>query len=92
MHAAEVDAVIATIEKDHGAVCASAAPPSEASRTSADPSLTLSPTLTSTSATSPACGAGTSMAALSLSSVTMGSSGLMRSPGFTCTSMIGTSL
>ena len=56
------------------------------------PSLTWSPTLTSTSPTVPADGAGTSSVALSDSSVSSGSSALTLSPGATCTSMIGTSL
>ena len=56
------------------------------------PSLTSSPTLTSTSPTVPADGAGTSNVALSDSSVSSGSSALTLSPGATCTSMIGTSL
>ena len=55
------------------------------------PSLTWSPTLTRTSATVPADGAGTSMVALSDSRVTSGSSALTRSPALTCTSMTGTS-
>ena len=54
------------------------------------PSLTSSPTLTRTSATEPATGAGTSMVALSDSRVTSGSSALTWSPALTCTSMIGT--
>ena len=56
------------------------------------PSLTRSPTLTFSSATLPLKGEGTSIEALSDSSVTSGCSGLMVSPGFTMTSMIGTSL
>ena len=55
------------------------------------PSLTVSPTLTSTSATAPAAGDGTSIVALSDSSVINGSSALTASPGLTCTSMTGTS-
>ncbi len=55
------------------------------------PSLTVSPTLTSTSATAPAAGDGTSIVALSDSSVISGSSALTASPGLTCTSMTGTS-
>src|SRR6478736_6417419 len=54
------------------------------------PSLTTSPTLTRTSATEPAAGAGMSMVALSDSRVTSGSSALTWSPALTCTSMIGT--
>src|ERR1700737_5450984 len=56
------------------------------------PSLTRSPTLTFNSATTPASGEGTSMEALSDSSVTSGCSGAMLSPGLTMISMIGTSL
>src|SRR5437773_3336712 len=56
------------------------------------PSLTLSPTLTFNSLTVPADGAGTSIVALSDSSVTSGSSGFTTSPGLTKTSMTGTSL
>src|SRR5262245_22462293 len=56
------------------------------------PSLTRSPSLTFKSATTPPSGDGTSMDALSDSSVTSGCSGLIVSPGFTMTSMIGTSL
>src|SRR5207249_5945303 len=56
------------------------------------PSLTLSPTLTLSSLTVPADGAGTSIVALSDSSVTSGSSGFTASPGLTKTSMTGTSL
>src|SRR6516225_11357149 len=56
------------------------------------PSLTRSPTLTLSSATVPASGEGTSMEALSDSSVSSGCSGAMLSPDLTMTSMIGTSL
>src|SRR5436305_12429509 len=56
------------------------------------PSLTRSPTMTFNSATTPASGEGTSMEALSDSSVTSGCSGAMLSPGLTMISMIGTSL
>src|SRR5262245_39437167 len=56
------------------------------------PSLTRSPILTATDLTVPAAGEGTSMDALSDSSVISGSSALTRSPAFTVTSMIGTSL
>src|SRR5215831_6032108 len=69
------------------------AAPSAASRTRITlPSLTLSPTLARSSFTVPALGAGTSIVALSDSSVTSGSSGLTASPALTSTSMIGTSL
>src|SRR5271167_4775315 len=56
------------------------------------PSLTLSPTLTLSSLTVPATGAGTSMVALSDSRVTSESSAFTASPGLTNTSMTGTSL
>src|ERR1035437_6069611 len=56
------------------------------------PALTLSPILTFTSLTVPAAGEGTSIDALSDSSVISGSSDLTLSPLFTVTSMIGTSL
>src|SRR5918994_6266563 len=56
------------------------------------PSETRSPTLTVTSATMPAAGEGTSIDALSDSSVISGSSALMVAPGSTWTSMISTSL
>ena len=56
------------------------------------PSATLSPTLTFISFTVPAAGAGTSIVALSDSSVTSESSAATMSPGFTNTSMTGTSL
>jgi hypothetical protein len=72
---------------------AGAAPSTPVSRVSMRlPSLTLSPTLMLMSFTVPAEGEGTSMDALSDSSVINGSSGLTRSPCFTATSMIGTSL
>src|SRR5690348_3864516 len=56
------------------------------------PSLSLSPTLARSSFTVPAAGDGTSIVALSDSSVTSGSSTLTVSPAFTNTSMTGTSL
>src|SRR5262249_31429624 len=56
------------------------------------PSLTLSPTLTLSSFTTPAEGAGTSIVALSDSSVMSGSSAFTASPGLTKISMMGTSL
>src|SRR5450755_2108365 len=56
------------------------------------PSLNRSPSLTLRSLTTPAAGEGTSMVALSDSSVTSESSGATVSPGFTSTSMTGTSL
>ena len=56
------------------------------------PSETLSPTFTFTSFTVPVIGEGTSMVALSDSSVISACSFATVSPGFTKTSMIGTSL
>ena len=56
------------------------------------PSLTLSPILTRIFSTVPPAGAGTSMVALSDSSVSSGSSALIASPSLTRISMIGTSL
>src|SRR5436190_738345 len=56
------------------------------------PSLTLSPILTRNSLITPAEGAGTSIVALSDSSVTSESSAFTLSPGLTKTSMTGTSL
>src|SRR5207244_3208378 len=70
---------------------AAAATPVDNVRISA-PSATLSPTLTFSSAIVPPTGDGTSIVALSDSSVINGSSGFTVSPLFTCTSMTGTSL
>jgi hypothetical protein len=56
------------------------------------PSLTLSPTLTEMALTTPPCGAGTSIVALSDSSEISGSSALTVSPTLTKTSITGTSL
>src|SRR3954463_8285647 len=56
------------------------------------PSLTLSPSLIRTSVIFPANGDGTSIVALSDSSVTSESSALTLSPAFTSTSMTGMSL
>src|SRR5439155_24606476 len=56
------------------------------------PSETLSPTLTFSSAIVPPTGDGTSIVALSDSSVINASSGFTVSPLFTCTSITGTSL
>ena len=53
---------------------------------------TRSPTLILNPATVPAAGDGISIVALSDSSVTSGSSGFTTSPGFTSTSITGTSL
>jgi len=68
--------------------CASAAS-SSVSRTM--PSDTLSPIFTVIARTIPAAGDGTSIVALSDSSVTSGSSGSTLSPDFTSTSITGTS-
>jgi hypothetical protein len=56
------------------------------------PSDTLSPTFTAIALTTPCAGDGMSIVALSDSTVTSGSSGLTVSPGFTSTSITGTSL
>src|SRR5439155_14877508 len=56
------------------------------------PSETLSPTLTPISFTTPASGAGTSIVALSDSSVISASSAFTVSPGLTMISITGTSL
>src|SRR2546429_8048858 len=56
------------------------------------PSETLSPTFTFSSAIVPPTGDGTSIVALSDSSVINASSGFTASPLFTCTSITGTSL
>src|SRR6516225_2680047 len=75
-----------------GARWAAAAVSSVTSVRMALPSLTRSPSLTFSSATTPASGDGTSIDALSDSSVTSGCSGAIVSPGLTMISMIGTSL
>ena len=61
------------------------------SRTMTWPSPTLSPSLTSTSLTTPAADEGTSIVALSDSSVSRASSTLTLSPGLTKISITGTS-
>src|SRR6185295_8631344 len=74
-----------------GRVSACSAPaPSNCTITA--PSLTLSPTLTTTDLTTPSRGDGTSMVALSDSSETSGASAFTESPGLTKISMTGTSL
>src|SRR2546428_96627 len=73
-------------------LAASAPAPSASSVKRTLPSLTLSPSLTLRSLTLPADGDGTSMVALSDSSVTSESSALTESPGLTSNSMTGTSL
>src|SRR5215218_3110917 len=75
--------------RDGGVVLA---PSPELSMRIGVPSLTRSPTLTSTSPTVPADGAGTSNVALSDSSVSSGSSALTLSPVATSTSTMGTSV
>ncbi|MNY02992.1 hypothetical protein D3C86_1355870 [compost metagenome] len=72
-----------------GAAAAPAAP-AASSTTISVPSATLSPTLILISLTVPACGLGTSMVALSDSSVTSASSALIVSPTFTWMSITGT--
>ena len=71
---------------------ADGAAPAPSSNTMGVPWLTLSPILTRTWPILPAKGEGTSMVALSLSSVTSGSSAFTASPGFTLISMTGTFL
>ena len=74
-----------------GAAAGCAAPSASSVRMRV-PSLTLSPTLTFSSFTTPPPGDGTSIVALSDSRVISASSGLTLSPGFTITSMMGMSL
>ena len=69
-----------------------ASAPAPLSSTIGMPSLTLSPILTRSLLDRAGGGAGTSMVALSDSSVTSGSSALTASPALTWISMIGTSL
>ena len=59
-------------------------------RPTRSPADTLEPTATFSSSTRPACGAGTSMLAFSVSSVTSPCSAATSSPGFTRMSMIST--
>ena len=61
------------------------------SRRIGEPVLTLSPSASSNSSTCPAIGAGTSMAALSLSSVIRASSFAIESPMAICNSITSTS-
>src|SRR5438105_3711000 len=74
-----------------GRASASSAP-APSNRTITAPSLTLSPTFTTTDLTTPSRGDGTSMVALSDSSATSGSSAFTLSPGLTKISITGTSL
>ena len=69
-----------------------AAAPSASSISSSEPSLTLSPSLTFSSFTTPACDDGISIDALSLSTVSSDCSALTVSPGLTSSSMTSTSL
>src|SRR5262245_26488769 len=85
-----VGAGAAGVRAEERAACA--APASVINVRITVPSLTQSPTLTFRSATFPPSGEGTSIEALSDSSVTSGCSAAMVSPGLTMTSMIGTSL
>src|SRR5205823_5078302 len=75
-----------------GAAAGAAAPPGGSSLISADPSATLSPSLTSSSFTIPACDDGISIDALSLSTVMSDCSCFTASPGLTSNSMTSTSL
>jgi len=77
-----------SIEGEGGA---SGSEPSPSMVRSRDPSETESPMFTSTFSTIPSPGAGTSIVALSLSSVTSASSALTASPGSTSTAPTGTS-
>ena len=72
-----------------GAAVRAASPAAESMRAISVPIDTLSPTFATTSATAPATGEGTSIVALSDSSVTSDCSAFTTSPGFTSTSMIG---
>jgi hypothetical protein len=74
-----------------GAVTGAAAPAASSTSTSV-PSDTLSPSLTFSSFTTPACDDGISIDALSLSTVNSDCSAFTVSPGFTRTSMTSTSL
>src|SRR5258705_65547 len=82
----------AAVSDPDGETATAAAPPSVTSVNTTAPSETLSPTLTTMSRTVPPRGAGTSIVALSDSSVTSASSGLTVSPGLTRISITGTSL
>ena len=74
------------------AACAAPPLPSSSRVRIGTPWLTRSPSCTAMAFTTPADGEGTSIDALSDSSVISGASTAMRSPGFTWISMIGTSL
>ena len=75
-----------------GAVAAGLASPAVSSVRIRVPSLTLSPSFSRTSLTTPAAGAGTSIVALSDSSEISESSAFTESPAFTKISMTGMSL
>src|SRR6185312_964208 len=68
------------------------APSSERTATTTSPALTLPPLFTATRSMMPPTVEGTSIVASSVSSVTSGDSGSIRSPGLTSTSMTATSL
>jgi hypothetical protein len=68
-----------------------AAAPSASSTTTTEPCFTLSPSLTLSSFTTPACDEGISIEALSLSTVIRLCSALTASPGFTSNSITATS-
>ena len=87
--AAGAGAAVAAGASVTGAAGASAAVADSTSRMTL-PSDTLSPTLTLTSLTTPAASAGTSMVALSVSSVIRVSSTAMVSPALTSTAMMST--
>ena len=87
--AAGAGAAVAAGASATGAAGASAAAAVSTSRMT-PPSDTLSPTLTLTSLTTPAASAGTSMVALSVSSVIRVSSTAMVSPALTSTAMMST--
>src|SRR5450631_67869 len=90
--AASVDAATAVVVCAAGAVVAAAGAALVDTTMMMLPALTLSPSLTRISLTTPPSCAGTSIVALSDSSETSGSSALTVSPTFTNTSITGTSL
>src|SRR5690242_3490359 len=81
---ADVDGEVGD-EEGAFAMGAAAAPSLDSSMRISEPWETLSPVLMRTSFTTPDCGAGTSVVALSDSSVISGSSFFTLSPGFTST-------
>ncbi len=84
--------LILMLESAGAALAGAAAAPLLSSIRIAEPSLTLSPTLTFSSFTTPAAGEGTSIVALSVSSVIRVCSFSTVSPGFTAISMTATPL